>query len=470
MDKDLVKLDRVIKSGSDIDRVNAWGTNAVLNARNYAPALKMLLDAGAEPHTANKGGWNALSGAVAWHDRECINLLLDYDTAVTGLEILFGILAVREPEVQQDILDALANRRTRLRKLASCHLTAERYAHLGLDEQRPLDSRARAVIEALEARGVVIPPSLEIYSKKSSRYNHPPEPVYVLATTQSETYHLEPLQIEAHQLLIFFESIHSAGFYEIDVYSKDGLTPLMLCCSKGQWQAAFWLLNKIKPQIPRTMFESTLNAFHCFAQWFGELHGKTWMSPPSRMKNLMSELRQAGVRADQSVYMEASRSENQLLEVDGSPCYCCPDGQTAIVTFAKELAMYLIRAEPAIKTSFFSSKLVHSIAEAWSSALNPSNATSNIDDIYAVMMRQDIFNRIGLTHTCLNLQPLVLGTVPEQPFDDDEVKEIRDEEEELAVQLEDFMASYLRQRSKYEGTRVEFHRDWVLGLPDYMAL
>lgn len=467
MDKDLIKLQSIIDNGGDLNRVNAWGTNAVLNARNYAPALKMLLEAGADPHTANKGGWNALSGAVAWHNRDCIDLLLEHDTAVTGLEILFGILAVREPEVQRLILDALADRRRRLQRLAMCHLTDTRYDHLRLNDPQPLDAHAREVVEALEARGIIIPAALETYSKKSSKYNHPPEPVYVLATMQSETYHLEPLLIDAFQLLVFFESIYSAGFCEFDVYNKDGMTPLMLCCSKGQWQASFWLLRKIEGPQPCTLAGGSLNALHCFAQSFGAMHGKTWTSPSPKMKNLVADLRRAGVRIDQPASIGTAANSTSTNETEGTRCYCCPNGQKPIVTLAKELTACLRDTKPETRNTFLSSTLLHEIASVWSANSGSDSSYPTLDDIYEEIVRQDTYNRIGLTHTCLDLRPLIHGEMPRQPFDADEVREIRDEEEELSYQLDDLMSSYARERNRYQGTRDEFHADWVVGLPDY---
>jgi hypothetical protein len=462
MDRDLVKLERIINAGGDLDQVNTWGVGAVMYARNYAPALKMLLDAGAEPHRVSKGGWNPLSGSVAWNNYEAMNILLDADTAIVGLEVLFGILTLREVDMQLKVLGALFNRRSRLRQFALWHLTGPEWKHLELETVQPLDSKALEVIESLERNCVEVPASLQLYGNGGRLCNKRPEPLFALATMKSATYHLQPLQIEAHHLLVFFESIYSSGFHEIDAHNSKGFTPLLLCCSKGQWEAAVWILEKMEQKPPRTMAYSTLNALHGLAQYLGGLYRADGRKPAHWVRGLMKGLLDAGVQVEQTADSLGDESVRAL-------CYCCPDGQTPTVTLAKDLAASIRRPATAItatQSPLFETLALRENLVVWSEAFG--SEPSALEATYRTFTRQEAFNRLGITHTCLDLRSLTTGEAPVPRFDEDDTREIRLEEEELGRQLDDLMRACDSGREKYEGSREDFYRDWVIGLPKYL--
>jgi hypothetical protein len=460
MEKDLEKLQRIIDAGDNLDQVNTWGVGAVLDAtRHSAPALKMLLDAGAEPHRVSNGGWNPLSVSVAWTNNEAINMLIDADTAVVGLEILFGILTVRDVSMQTQVLEALSNRRSRLRQFALWHLTDPKWKYLDLDIVRPLDSHALETVEALESLDVDIPGSLQLYGTGGRIRNKRPEPLFALAATKTTTYHLQPIVIKENQLVTFFDSLYSSGFHEVDAPNSEGLTPLQICCSKGHWEAAEWILKKLSPQAPSPMTGSGLNALHALAQYTADQYRTGGHKPEGWVKDLVKGLRDNGVQVAQGT----NSSEDETIQF---PCYCCPEGQTPTVTIAKDLASSRRVLTTSHQTQLFESIALRQTLAVWSEALGGD--ASALEAVYHSLTRQETFNRLELTHTCLDLRSIPLGKRPEPDFEEDEIREIRIEEEELGRQLDELMRSCDEGRAKYEGNGEEFYRDWIIGLPRYV--
>lgn len=110
------------------------------------------------------------------------------------------------------------------------------YRHPDLGQIRPLDSKAVEVARALESIGVDIPSSLLVFWNKGELKNDNPEPTFVRAIIKGSAYHLEPVQIETAQLLIFLDNIYAAGFMKSTRMVQEALLHCWFAAAGLNWK------------------------------------------------------------------------------------------------------------------------------------------------------------------------------------------------------------------------------------------
>jgi hypothetical protein len=216
----------------------------------------------------------------------------------------------------------------------------------------------------------------------------------------------------------FAQKLFIAGFQDIEVYNHYGYTPLMLACTYGNIRMASFLLQH--GANPSKSHEyACLRAGHFL--YYDGIHdpGLDWRDDdliPLVIKGVR-------FREDEKRLLEAAFDTSIDIH---SCCRCSPDGLSPITS--------LFRGILGIGLDTYHLK------EGFQRMIR------NVDCSPADMKRHwrafvvcETFNRIGMTHTCLQLHSpgrLFPG------FPDNRRIEIEDEEEELFFELEEVVARF----------------------------
>uniref|UniRef100_A0A093VTR4 Ankyrin-1 n=1 Tax=Talaromyces marneffei PM1 TaxID=1077442 RepID=A0A093VTR4_TALMA len=224
-------------------------------------------------------------------------------------------------------------------------------------------------------------------------------------------YHDLASRLREHDVINFAEKLFISGFQDIEAYDRFGYTPLMIACVRGDIKMASFLLHH--GADPMKFHEhARLRAGHflCYAGQFNmrKSHYSSYFVTENGFRSRDDEKRLLEAAFDTSIDI-------------GSRCRCSPDSFTPIT--------FLFR-------NFGQTSTYHLKKSFQMMLRNLDCSPADIKRYWRAFVVCETFNRLGMTHTCLTMLPMVL------PFPDNRRIEIEDEEEELFFQLEEVVARF----------------------------
>lgn len=224
----------------------------------------------------------------------------------------------------------------------------------------------------------------------------------------------------------FANKIFLAGFHDLEQYDEGGMTPLMNVCNSGSWNMAAFLLEK-GADVSTLHRNTTLTAGHFAVQ---RLH---WNLLPYVLTPLkwIEELKPEQWR----------RILDSAFDVSGnvaSDCLCSPEGYSPTSTLNRS------------DTNFHEKRCTFRVLSSyckWSKSV--------LEHQLRCFARGEVFNRLGMTHTCLRLHSERSGG-DFRDFLDEDRREIEWEEEELSHQLDTMMDDYDSLRLEFDGDPFDY--------------
>ncbi|KAL9089053.1 MAG: hypothetical protein Q9165_005866 [Trypethelium subeluteriae] len=385
-------------------------------AVGWQEGVEILLKAGAN-------GYFALDRAAAMLDLETLNLLLDHDCSLFGVqtigdyalnkredengrlqlpsEIVFESLSFRfggfwtskDPRVISCIVNALCDRRSRLQKLAELHMNPEEQQALGFLGETPLDSSAGSIYQKLLSKNVSVPPSL-------------------WPGTQPTIYRLPGLS------QAYMEALYQAGFHEFGdmnlVHVKRNDTDSW---ELSELERIAWLAEK--GVCPKNVLLHSWSFLHKIA---GQIRSKD-------VHRIVDIVR-------------SSILSNYEVEPDDCLCYCSSNGCLPIKIF-------LSRCEHDWEEDHRDLSRQEAM-DLWVDAFEPS---PEVLQIYRrEICRLEIFHRLDMVHTCC------ISTWPKR--NETERAELQSEDLLAWLQLEFIMDDYDRYQSVHPGPIELLWKDW----------
>jgi len=100
-------LELLIAQGVRVDAPGSRNGGTALHAavlRQIVPAMKVLLDAGADPENPDFQGHSPLDSAISWRNKEVIQMLAQYGADIDSDEIDLGAEVEVEGETSMQVL------------------------------------------------------------------------------------------------------------------------------------------------------------------------------------------------------------------------------------------------------------------------------------------------------------------------------------------------------------------------------
>ena len=426
------KLRELISLDYDLGEQDRFGWTP-LHLSVYWPAgMEILLAAGVQ-YTVGSACITPLEYAMKNLQDEATLLLLDTDVVKNPryYNVLETVLQYyRKPSSRVVIatIEAMVRKSNRLRSLAIAHLSPHELDLLRIAyEEEPiqvLDAYAADTAEALKKVGVKIPEALEPSFGLST--------VYHSLLWEMDSYDW-PTELRAE----FADRLWSAGFHDINIYDKDGLTPLHQACVYFELGMVNWLMSHGgDPTI--VVRGHSLNAFHLLSQGIRERFYLKW--------NFVLDIRDLDTMLGPHRDVLARIADLcQDSCRDSCRCACSPRGCTPTIVLLR-----LVIQRWYGKVGLF-------LLWCRSADLGPDA----IETCCLEFARVEAFERLGITHVCCDIDEGVRPPMPQ-----DTIEEMQDEESELIDQLESWMALYEEERAKFEGSAVQFLDIWSDMLKD----
>lgn len=365
-------------------------------------------------------------GSLSSHGDTGLNVLLNADCMITKIQSwpvdrYYSELSLCD-ECLREVLEHLVRRRERLKRLAANRLPRTQAKALGVFSPSVLDSNVIRVIQALDQWGISVPPSLQVGgSDRESR---------------------DELTSAYHKFYgpVSFSALWSLGFRDLDTPDIDGLTPLMMWCTRHKSRM------------------DDADAGRC--SWLIENGADLWKSAPDGVSTIGHELYSQvgqfyrGVEENEEIprrhVFEITRKLSHRNPHDRCCCACSLGGCTPFVRYLQAVflerhinsASTLIRNLPRIMTETHTSVTKGQMRSA---------------------VRYATFEMLGIRHTCFhaNSQNFHLHRQNE------ELDELRQEDRFLVARLEDLVADFeveLDQigQERYVNKRVSFWHDYWL--------
>ncbi|OIW32736.1 hypothetical protein CONLIGDRAFT_277018 [Coniochaeta ligniaria NRRL 30616] len=372
----------------------------------------------------------AVESACALQDHQSLSILLETPRDIFSAELFYSSSAALNSAVRWEdqrafdtVVEELRRRRAWLKAMALRHVPRSRHKELGLNEEIMLDVTAEATYSHLK-QVIAVPEALECWISP-----------YYLARTHIclSTY--------------FLEALYEGGFKAIDIPDNDDNTPLFQILTREILQPDFewlpWFLSRgAKPE--RELRDPDDFRWPTMLFYLALAVRRRWMF--TSIAPLLRACKKA------SVYVEA-----ELHSVtDGCVCLCGSDGCLATHF------IWRCNAHGCWCSFKFTADIVqyHPPLEKWVTAWNLSDESREL--IYRELTRLELFERLGMAHTCCcrgrnsgRFEELV-----RERLDDDESSRLRDEDGELAMQLDDLLAQYNNARNAYGGSIESFWRKW----------
>lgn len=206
------------------------------------------------------------------------------------------------------------------------------------------------------------------------------------------------------------ESLFAAGFQDLELQDKHGMTALMRACCGSNLRIAKFLLGK-GASLSTPHRDSALTAGHFLVRiWVFDASFKV-----SDME-LCAQMLQTAFDATDNVH---------------SRCLCSPEGFTPVTA--------LRRSHHQRKREIFG-RIMRCLQ--WS--------TNDVEQQARAFALGEVFDRLQMTHTCVNIRQ------PYQQIAEEDRIEIEIEEEEFHEQLLELMEEYDIGRVKFSGGPLEF--------------
>ena len=391
-------------------------------------------------------GYNAASAlalSICMNDGSSTEIILATDAFPGGLGyertiVLESLCKSRNREIRETVVRALRRRREDLKRLAMERLLSCEFMRLNYLCEKSLDVTAYNVYQNLQEQGVHVPKSLHP-ATLSDELDH--QLVYHILLTD------ERLPCDPELLDLFFEN----GFASTDAPDNKGRTPLSRLCEyivrlrRGFLPDIKWFLEKgaCREFSRASRFQ---NPFYYLACVFGNA-GRDSISYYDELK--------ASIRL--------SASHFDPLDPDCCKCYCSSSGCLPIYKFWKCHALRFNRHSSCQSTT--TKKLV-SMLDEWLYLCYLNQGPS--EKCYKEICRLEIFDRLGMSHTCCTSQLHIYEDEAFEEIPREELREVQDEDKDLQEQLDLLMCIYDNARSKHIGSLKEFWEDWMESLDEIL--
>lgn len=417
------------------------GQNPLHYSCNWPSGLSILLRF-SSPETINQpddAGLLPLCHACALNCKESVQLLLAADSALISPmrdgwsdngDVLKRVFCYRLDTLIPYIINALVDRRDRLRRLALEYLPGHVYDSLGIPEDRVLDKQAYTIYTALVANNVRVPASLYCSSKMET------------------VYHSQFLTPK------FSELLFEAGFRDIDGLDSRRVTPVMSLGMEWLDERAMcnlpWLLSKgadidcrlpnLNPGDPEGVVAHQLatNLANVFYRkiFYHFINTDATIDKDAVIDMLWSY-------SDELQKILASVFAKPVF--DGCLCFCSSGGccPATKVLRVMSLAWCYQSHNTQLVRMWFIDWITERVLEreGW----NEVRGWLSVE-----IIRYETFSSLGLRHTCRDMQPY--STYPTQ----EERMEIREEERFLAAQLDDLVPEFVAKYAELGVSLLEF--------------
>ena len=208
------------------------------------------------------------------------------------------------------------------------------------------------------------------------------------------------------QAELFAEKLLSAGFRDIEEYDEDGMTPLISACYLGSSSMVTFLLSHGVNPFKKHR-DTDLRSGHFASYIFDDLFGFCFVFGTRPANDLPHD--------DEARLLEAAFQYSDRVD---SKCRCSPEGfspLTAIFRDAQGECSYYRKC--ALETMI--------------GYLNPQRVDTARQ--WRCLVAMEVFDRLELTHTCIEASPIV------RKFPKEDRLEIEEEEEELFHKFEYLM-------------------------------
>ena len=373
---------------------------------------------------------------------ETVRLLLEADSAFfsTGVfsyhgdgDVLQRAVACHADTLLPLLIPALVNRRNRLQQLAFEHLPEHLYNSLGICPDRILDKQAYQTYMALADNGVLVPTSLT--------YSNRIQTVYHNSLTPRSA-----------------EMLYEAGFLDIDEPDFQRVTPLMYfnIWARGEYILYLpWLLGKgahIDCILPRLKAGDS----KCMI-----VHQLAWRLGMSFFD--MHFRQQSGQSLNQDVALSKFRLypaqlRNVLAEIlvkpvfDECVCSCSNNGCCPVTKFLLASSIWTRDSKCNVQQVrlWFTDWILGYVEKV--EGCNPAP-----DWLLAEIIRFETFSKLGLTHTCRDMQLLYWDARPYyECLTREDIKEIREEERLMIAQLDDLVVEFVAKYTELGVSLLEF--------------
>ncbi|CRG85434.1 hypothetical protein PISL3812_02496 [Talaromyces islandicus] len=410
-----VHLRQEIRSGASVNQKIGTSNLLQLSVR-WSRGIQILLEAGADINTFSYS--SPLEMAIRGNYYESAKVLLQSGCPLNLEHISLSEYLTDQGKMSSLLIAELVSRRKRLFKVAQAHMPPSVLEDLFMkeDDSSVPDVQVSKIITALKERGVNLDPSLKVESPGS-------------------VYHY------AFQNTRILDQLYEAGFNRVDLYDTTGRTPLMIpsiCQSLNGYsqKRVKWLLSKGADPNRKLPWNTGGTVFHLLAtcmtntQWPHMV--RAWISgtPNIREKNgnplLFTRYVLETAERDSCICACVAGPINDSGEVGGRGE---KRGESRGCTPFRAAFRNLLYPS----TRFYNQEAtrfgVNSFAETIGFFISLVGKTTEIEH---AVIRLMTFDALDLRHTCCR------DSNYEQTLkcpDEDEVHEIRDEEQRL---LEDF--------------------------------
>ena len=427
---------RILQSKpSSIKELNRRGQNPMHLAYCWPRGIELLLRAKATHlvHQADSYGCLPIEYSAHFRFPDCIRHLLSAGSAfyygeLSSQNVLSKFCDYRDTGLPNFIVDTLQEARQQLFDLAKSSLPENTWADLRIQNDWVLDDRAADVQKALVEADVEIPTSLKVAQQRHTVYHN-----RSMAKNSAD-------------------KLWHAGFRDIDTLDESGHTPLMHIATSCY---AEWLIDHgadVHRQFPSKVYS---------VRGFTALHSCTW---PIGWE--MHNLCEGPTSPEAGVNKSVLTHKKVLLKAnprDACLCACSLDGCTPFTVLLKTINH---RDEYKIDSEYRTRYRRH-VIQLLEAASHPASPGDLPQEICEDIIRFEMFEELQLSHTCCNV---TYGNAYPRYDILKQVREIRDEEEELLRKHEHLVAEFCGKFREQGGTLSSFFKNyWEREMAEVLA-
>jgi hypothetical protein len=192
------------------------------------------------------------------------------------------------------------------------------------------------------------------------------------------------------------DSLFSGGFLDLESRDDCGKTPLMWACSRNHHKFAAFLLEK-GANLATPHRDSNITAGYFLSADYND--SSSFLGKYSKL------------------YTNLLHTAFSIADTVESRCVCSPDGYTPVAALSQSRSRRKRRLFEGIVSCL-----------QW--------PTYTVEEQARAFALGEIFNRLGMTHTCINIH------YPSRKFPEEDRTEIECEEQEFSNQLQELMKEY----------------------------
>jgi ankyrin repeat protein len=295
----------------DIDDESVNGVTALHFAIYWPEALQGLIAAGVNINCADHNGRRPIHLAVACSQVDAVKFLLEADCSIVTPDYSASLLQVAlasgrdYDNITELVIDALADRHSRLARLALSVLPDSSPARKEIQDDRLDESLAPKIEDALISQGFRIPTPLEL-----DRHG---EGVYDTSDAEASMRLTAPLA----------DKLWRAGFRRIDEPARlNGLTPILQSWLDANFEMVAWFIDKGASPYSKHL-DTSVSGLHLYA---------TRLSDPGCF--LGSRLHEPDSISESSEHIMRLANDEESCR-DSCRCLCTVNGCTPVTTVLK---------------------------------------------------------------------------------------------------------------------------------------